>query len=93
MDNLPFAISNSLTLPPVFGVQKALKMIMASSIFMSYKKYLGAYKRFILLSQPTHVLAMLTTLEHKHAATLIEDYLLVDFNMEDEHSHCLTLGK
>lgn len=60
---------------------------------MSYQKYLGAHKHFILLSQFTHELPMSTTLEHKHSATLMEDHLLVDFNMEDEYSYCLTLGK
>lgn len=91
MDSLPVAVSNSLMSPPVFWVQKSLKKIMSLSIFMSYQKYLKAHKCFILLLQLTHKVAMLTTLEHKHSASLMEDHLLVDFSMEDENSYCLTL--
>lgn len=54
---------------------------MSLSIFMSYQKYLATHKCFIPLPQLTRELAMLTTLEHKHLATLTEDHLLVDFNM------------
>lgn len=63
------------------------------SIFLSFGKYLGAHKLFIWLSQLTHELALLITLECKHSAAFMGDHLLGHFSVKAEFWLFLTSGK